>query len=109
MHGSSFFYSRDLEHLRGSFYLLSFNGQHLSHLLPFPPRCLTSCDLEFSRDLDPIVSSRNWFHFPVDLTVKFFSTLSNTPCSNLNPLFLFLSLLTNESGFFSIGKLPRYM
>lgn len=44
------------------------------------------------------------------ISLLYFSpTLSNTSCSNLNPLFLFLSLLTNESGFFSSGKLPRYV
>lgn len=106
--GASFFCSRGLkETLGGSSYLLSFVGQHLSHLSPLLSSCATSGNLKISCNFDPIMSSRNWFDSPVDLPVKFFRTFPNASCSNLNPFFLFLSLLTNVSGFFSFGKLPR--
>lgn len=106
--GASFFCSRGLkETLGGSSYLLSFVGQHLSHLSPLLSSCATSGNLKISCDFDPIMSSRNWFDSPVDLPVKFFRTFPNASCSNLNPFFLFLSLLTNVSGFFSFWKLPR--
>lgn len=79
----------------------------LSPLSLFPLSCLWSRSIKFSSDLDPIIFSTNWFQSPVDLTVNFFSNLSYASCSNLNPIFLFLSFLTNENCLFLYGRLPR--
>lgn len=91
----------------GSPYPLPSWAERLSPLSLFPLSCLWSSSIKFSSDLDPIISSTNWFHSPVDLNVNFFSNLSYASCSNLNPIFLFLSFLTNKNCLFLFGRLPR--
>lgn len=66
-------------------------------------RCFTSCNLKVSHDFDPIFS-KNWFCSKLILPLHFSPFFQISSCSNLKPLFLFLSLLTNENSFFSFGN-----
>lgn len=60
--------------------------------------------LKFHVILIPLLPLEIDFIPLVDITVKFFSTLSNTPYSNLNLLFLFLTLLTMRVVSSSLGN-----